>query len=169
MARDKTTFIKLDRNIMEWRWYKETTTKVLFIHLLLRANFKDADFMTETIHRGELVTSYPALAAETGLSIKQVRTALEHLKETGEVAVRRQSKFSIISILCYDYYQRGGQSEGMSEGSQRAVKGQQYKNNKKNKEGGRNARTRATPASQDKSPDGGSPWIVEDEERSVAE
>lgn len=134
MARDKTTFIKLDRNILEWRWYKEPTTKTVFIHLLLRANIKDADFMTETIHRGELVTSYAALAAETGLSIKQVRTAIRHLKDTGEVKVRGHSKFSIISMLRYDYYQALGQSQGHSEGNQRAIKGQQSKNDKNIKE-----------------------------------
>lgn len=134
MARDKTTFIKLDRNILDWRWYKEPTTKTVFIHLLLRANIKDADFMTETIHRGELVTSYAALAAETGLSIKQVRTAIRHLKETGEVKVRGHSKFSIISMLRYDYYQALGNSQGHPEGKQGASKGQQSKNNKNIKE-----------------------------------
>lgn len=134
MPRDKTTFIKLDRNILDWRWYKETTTKAVFIHLLLRANIKDNDFMTETIHRGELVTSYAALAAETGLSIKQVRTAIRHLKETGEVKVRGHSKFSIISMLRYDYYQALGNSQGHPEGKQGASKGQQSKNNKNIKE-----------------------------------
>lgn len=134
MARDKTTFIKLDRNILDWRWYKETTTKAVFIHLLLRANIRDNDFMTETIHRGELVTSYAALAAETGLTIKQVRTAIRHLKETGEVKVRGHSKFSIISMLRYDYYQAQGQAQVHPEGNQGASKGQQSKNNKNIKE-----------------------------------
>ncbi len=134
MAKDKTTFIKLDRNILDWRWYKDTTTKALFIHLLLRANIKDNDFMTETIHRGELATSYATLAAETGLSYKQVRAGLGHLIETGEVAVRRHSKFSVISILRYDFYQARGQSQGNSEGNHRAIKGQQSKNDKNIKE-----------------------------------
>lgn len=134
MAKDRTTFIKLDRNILDWRWYKDAATKTLFIHLLLKANIKDNDFMTETIHRGELATSYTNLAAETGLTYKQVRAALGHLIETGEVAVRRHSRFSVISILRYDFYQARGQSEGHSQGTQRAIKGQQSKNDKNIKE-----------------------------------
>lgn len=134
MAKAKTTFIKIDRNILDWRWYKETTTKAVFIHLLLKANIKDNDFMAETIHRGELATSYATLAAETGLTTKQVRTAIKHLKQTGEVQVRGHSRFSIISILRYDYYQAQGQAQGHPEGTQRATRGQQSKNNKELKE-----------------------------------
>lgn len=133
MAKDKTTFIKIDRNILDWRWYKETTTKAVFIHLLLKANIKDNDFMAETIHRGELATSYATLAAETGLTIKQVRTAMQHLKQTGEVEVRGHSRFSIVSIVRYDYYQAQGQAKGHPEGNQRATRGQQSKNDKNDK------------------------------------
>ena len=134
MAKDKTTFIKLDRNILGWRWYKETATKTLFIHLLLRANIKDNDFMTETIHRGELATSYAALAAETGLTVSQVRTALKHLILTGEVAVRRHSRFSVISMPRYDFYQATSQSRSQSLDNQIAFTSQQSKNDKEKEE-----------------------------------
>lgn len=69
---NKTTFVKLDRNILEWRWYKDQNTKALFIHLLLKANIRPHGFRTVTINRGELATSYASLAAETGLSIQNV-------------------------------------------------------------------------------------------------
>lgn len=102
---EKTTWIKIDRNILEWGWYKDANTKALFIHLLLKANIKKGSFMGVEINRGELATSYASLAEETGLSVRNVRTALEHLKVTGEVTVNRHSKFSVISILNYSMYQ----------------------------------------------------------------
>lgn len=130
MAKEKTTFIKIDRNILEWRWYKEPNTVKLFLHLLLKANIKDKDFMTETIHRGELATSYATLAAESGLTVSQARTALKHLEETGEVTVRRHSKFSVISIPEYDYYQSQNAGKRQSLDNHIAITSQQSKNNK---------------------------------------
>lgn len=125
---EKTTFIKIDRNILEWGWYKDVNTKAVFLHLLLTANIKPKKFMNVEIKRGELATSYKSLAEALGISIKCVRTAVKHLEEGGEVAVKRHPRFSVISIPRYDYYQANGQSNGMSKGSKRAVNGQQLKN-----------------------------------------
>ena len=128
---DTTTWIKIDRNIMRWGWYKDNNTKAVFLHLLLKANIKPNYFMGVMIQRGEVATSYNSLAEETGLTVKNARTAIEHLKLTGELAIKRHSKFSVISIVNYDLYQARGQSNGQSKGSQRAVKGQQSKNIRK--------------------------------------
>lgn len=59
------------------------------------------------VPRGSFVTSYQNLATETGLSVRNVRTALEHLKSTGEVTVSRQAKFSVVTIKNYCQYQSG--------------------------------------------------------------
>ena len=92
--------------------------------------------MSITIHRGELATSYPTLAKELGKSVKQIRTALNHLKKTGEAAVRTYPKFSVISVLNYDLYQSKGQATGRQEadngqsaGKQKADNGQSMGNN----------------------------------------
>ena len=81
--RDAETWIKLNRNMLEWRWYKDQNTKALFIHLLIKASIKNQDYRDVSVRRGELVTSLATLANETGLSIQNVRTALGHLKSTG--------------------------------------------------------------------------------------
>ena len=39
--------------------------------------------------------------------MRNVRTAVEHLKKTGEVTVTSYQKFSVISIKNYDLYQAG--------------------------------------------------------------
>ena len=76
-------FIKIDRGILDWEWYSDINTTRLFIHLILKANWKDGRFQGVKVPRGSLVTSLPTLAEETGLSLQQIRTAEKHLKSTG--------------------------------------------------------------------------------------
>lgn len=109
---EPTTFIKLDRNIQRWRWYQDSNTFRVFVHLLLNANIEDRDFQKITIHRGELAASYETLATALGLSVKNVRTAIGHLKSTGEVAITRQPYFLVISVVSYDKYQGSRQASG---------------------------------------------------------
>lgn len=133
----RSTFIKIDRNIMRWRWYKDAITLQVFLHLIINANVTDHDFENITVHRGQLVTSYPSLADSLNLSIRNVRTALDHLKSTGEVTVTRYPKYSLITVVNYGMYQNvpTGKSTGsrQSNDSQATVDRQQYKNIKKSK------------------------------------
>ena len=78
-------FIKMHRRIVEWEWYRDIPVRVLFEHLLLRANYKDLRFRGCEIRRGSLAASRRSLAEETGLSEQQIRTALEKLRCTGEI------------------------------------------------------------------------------------
>lgn len=98
-------FIKLYDQILKWEWYKNPNTFRLFIHLLLRANYCDLRFEGRTIKRGQLVTSLPSLALETGLSVREIRTAIDHLKSTGELTDTSTSKYRVITIVNYDRYQ----------------------------------------------------------------
>jgi len=101
----KSTFIKLDRNIQKWRWYTNANTFRVFVHLLLNANIENHDFEGIVIRRGEIATSFGKIANTLKLTIQQVRTAVEHLKTTGEITCTRYSKFQVISIVNYDIYQ----------------------------------------------------------------
>lgn len=133
-------YIKLHRKIIDWCWYKKPLTKHLFEHLLLIANIEDSKFENIIVRRGECVSSIRRLSADTGLTEKEVRTALKHLKKTQEVAQTVYPKFSVFTINNYDLYQAGAQAEasnGHTTGTQGASKGQHNKkdkNDKKNKE-----------------------------------
>ena len=102
---EPTTFIKLDRNILSWGWYKDANTFRTFIHLILNANIKEKKFEHVTLKRGQLIVSFPSLAKELGLSIQNIRTAINHLKSTGSITVEVMPKFQVISIVNYDLYQ----------------------------------------------------------------
>lgn len=98
-------FIKLHRSMLGWEWYKNTNTKIVFMHLLLNANWEDSRFEGHEVPRGSLVTSYQSLAEDLGISVRSVRTALKHLKSTHEVTVKTTSRFSIIKVENWDKYQ----------------------------------------------------------------
>lgn len=134
-------YIRLFRKMVNWEWYTDVNTKVLFLHCLLRANWKSGSWKGIQYERGQFITSLNTLATETGLSIKMVRTALSHLIMTGEVTSEGQGKgkaqYRIITVLNYDSYQITGKqkaSKGQDTGKAGANKGQEYKNIKNNKE-----------------------------------
>ncbi len=134
-------FILLFRKLINWEWYTDVNTKVLFIHCLLRANWKPGSWKGISYNRGQFITSLNTLAVETGLSVKMVRTALSHLIMTGEVTSEGQGKgkaqYRIITVVNYDSYQLTGQhkaSKGQAKGKAGANKGQQYKEDKESKE-----------------------------------
>lgn len=98
-------YIKLNRKIIGWEWYLNINVKTLFIHCLLKANWKDGRFEGKYIKRGSFVTSLEKLKVETGLSVQQIRTALEKLQSTGEVTSKTFSKYRIITVVNYEQYQ----------------------------------------------------------------
>jgi|GEM_PF-496413 len=102
---NRINFIKLSRTILDWEWYDHPPTKGVFIHLLLKANYKDNRYRSHDVPAGSLVTSIPQLAKETGLSVMQVRTALKNLKSTNEITGTTTRNFTIISISKWYEYQ----------------------------------------------------------------
>ena len=101
----KTGYVSIYRDIMKWEWYKDTTVKSIFLHLILRANHIEASFMGQIIKRGQLITSQERLAEELGLSRQQVRTALNKLEKTQEITKLQANKGTIITVNNYDLYQ----------------------------------------------------------------
>ena len=130
-------FILLYRQITEWEWYQNPNTFRVFLHCLLKANFVDGRFEGVTVKRGQFVTSLPNLSKQTKLSIQQVRTALDHLKLTGEITDKAYPKFRVITVVKYDEYQRdnrqdNSQSTGNQQASNRPATGQQQQYNNNN-------------------------------------
>lgn len=118
------SWIKLHSKFLNWGWYKNKNTKILFIHCLLKANWQDRYFEGLLIQRGSFVTSYKTLSEELDMTIQEIRTAIKHLISTGELTQKQHTKFSIISIKNYELYQAiNTLSNKQATGEQ-----QQYKN-----------------------------------------
>jgi len=103
--REDTSFIKIFRKFTEWEWYDDNNIKVLFLHLLLTANYKPSRYRGHVVPAGALVTGRKALAARLGMTEQNVRTVLKKLKSTNEVTIKSTNEFSIISIVKWESYQ----------------------------------------------------------------
>ncbi len=99
-------WIKLFSKFINWEWYKDQNTKSLFIHCLLKANWKDEKFEGIVVPRGSFVTSLDTLSKELGLSVQAIRTALKHLISTKELTSKSTNKYRIITIVNYELYQQ---------------------------------------------------------------
>lgn len=98
-------YVKLHRKLREWEWYQDANTYRLFLHLLMGANHKDGDWQGRTIKRGQLVTGRKMLSVELKMSERSIRTAFEHLLKTQEVTIKTTNRFSLVTLVNYDYYQ----------------------------------------------------------------
>lgn len=98
-------YIKMFRKMLEWEWYKDTNTKALFLHILLRANWGLQKFQGQMVYGGQLVTTLRHLSDETGMSMQAVRTAINHLKSTHEIKVESTNKFTVITVEKWHFYQ----------------------------------------------------------------
>ena len=138
-------FIVLHRSILNWDWYGDKNTTRLFIHLILTANYIPGEWHGRHIKVGQRITSLTKLSQEISLSIKEIRTCLKHLQQTGEVACESTNQYTVITIKNYERYQSRASStareradnrasSGHGKGKRRASEGQQY--NKATKEQG---------------------------------
>ena len=132
----ETGFILIHRKIVTWEWYQNPNTFRVFLHCLLMANFVDGRFEGKEIKRGQFVTSLQKLSEQTSLSLRQVRTSLEHLILTGELTSKSYSKFRVITVVNYDKYQNNdrqidSQLTGNRQADDKQVTSnrQQYNNN----------------------------------------
>lgn len=98
-------YVKIFRKFENWEWYKDTNTKTLFIHFLLKANWKEGNFKGIKVPRGSFITSLQSLSDETGLTIQQIRTSIKHLISTSEITSKIYPKFRLITIKNYNLYQ----------------------------------------------------------------
>ena len=76
----KQGWIKIHRQLLEWEWYDDINVKVLFFHLLLKANHKPKNY------KGKI-------------------TALNKLKSTNEITIKTSPQGTVIQIVNYKKYQ----------------------------------------------------------------
>ena len=126
-------YIKLFRKLTVWDWYTDSVVKLVFIHCLLKANYKDKKWRGITIKRGQFVTSYPSIAKECGITVNQARRAISTLCNTGEITHKPQARFSVVTVVKYDLYQADHRLNDSLEDSLTTGSPQQHKNIKNNK------------------------------------
>jgi len=98
-------FLKLWRSLLSWEHYNNPSVKVVFLDLLLNANWESSEWAGITLPRGALFTSTGAIAKRNGLSTMQVRWALKKLSQSAEIQDVTYNKGKKILIQNFDKFQ----------------------------------------------------------------
>ncbi|MFK7832092.1 MAG: hypothetical protein AB8B52_02335 [Winogradskyella sp.] len=120
--------IILHRDIMEWEWYQSSTVFRVYVHLLIKANYKDKRWQGQLIKRGQLISSIGNLASELMLSYQTIRTALSKLNESHDIVLKPTNKFTLITLVNYENYQSAKSYSNKQNNTQ--VTNHQQSNNK---------------------------------------
>lgn len=126
-------YIKLHRKILDWQWYTDTNTFKLFIHLLLTANIEDKMWRNVEVKRGQLITSREHLAHATNLSVQQVRSCIDKLKNSNEILIKSTNKYTLITIVKYNDYQDSLQNNNQQITNKQPTNNQQITTTKEYK------------------------------------
>lgn len=97
-------FFKLNRNFLDWQWYKNANTARVMLHFLLKVNYKCINWEGITINQGELITSLKHLSIELGMSESCIRTAIRNLVKTKYITKETTSQFTKITVLKSELY-----------------------------------------------------------------
>ena len=99
-------FIKLSRSILSWEWYSDANTARVFLDILLHTNYVDGAYKGVEVKAGQCVTGLDAMASRLGLSKQNVRTAIKHLKKTGEISTHQVThQFTLVTVENWAVYQ----------------------------------------------------------------
>ena len=69
----KKIYLKIFYSLMDWEWFHDPNTLLVFIHLLLLANRKPQKYEGSVINRGEVLASFDFLAKNSGLAMSELR------------------------------------------------------------------------------------------------
>lgn len=129
-------WVSFHRKITEWEWYDDANTFRLFFHLVLMANHEEGKWQGNVIERGQHITSPDKLASQLKLTKSKIRTSLDKLKSTEEIAIKTTNRFTLVTVVNYDFYQNEGReiANNLANKSQTNRKQIATNNNEENEE-----------------------------------
>ena len=111
----KKGWIALHRQLLESPMANKSEYMNLWIHLLLMANHKETTFIwnnqKQTLKKGQLLTGRKELSKKTGIGESQVYKILKYLKKEQQIEQQTSTKFTIITIVNWDNYQKREQQK----------------------------------------------------------
>ncbi len=133
-------WIKLHRKLTKKGYYKKSHYVHLWVHLLLKANHKENEFMLNNqivvIKQGQLLTGRKQLSEETGINESTIERILKMLENEHQIEQQKTTKFRIITIVNWENHQLENQDEHQNEqqaNNKRTTNEQQMNTNKNDK------------------------------------
>ena len=113
-------WIKVHRALMDHWCATEPEALAVWVRLLCEANFESKKIMINgclvDVQRGQLVFGLDAFSKKSGVSVSKLRRIISMLEGDGMISRQKTSKYSLISIACYDKYQEDDrQSAGKTQ------------------------------------------------------
>jgi hypothetical protein len=99
-------WIKIHRKFLDWEWFNKSEAVHLFMYLVLKANHKDGQWQGIDIKKGQFVTSFGKISADTKISLQTIRTLLKKFEKSNEINIQTTNKYSVITICKYECYQK---------------------------------------------------------------
>ena len=113
-------FIKIYRSMLQWEWHDDPITMATWMYCLMRANYDTQRWHGQIVEPGQFVTSLAHMAKDIGITVRQLRTALNHLKSTHELTQTSTKKATLITIEKWAMYQSAGE-KATQQATQRAT------------------------------------------------
>ena len=102
-------WIKVHRALLDHWCATEPEALSVWVRLLCEANFENKKSMINgcliDVERGQLVFGLDAFSKKSGVSVSKLRRIISMLESDGMISRQKTSKYSLISIACYDKYQ----------------------------------------------------------------
>lgn len=102
-------WIKVHRALLDHWCATEPEALSVWVRLLCEANFESKKSMINgcliDVERGQLVFGLDAFSKKSGVSVSKLRRIISMLESDGMISRQKTSKYSLISIACYDKYQ----------------------------------------------------------------
>lgn len=88
-------FVPLEREVVKYEFYRDIPAKTLYLHLRLISTYSCYNYGGVDLLPFQVLTSVRKLAYETGLTVKQVRLALDRLSSCSaiDVEVRGRGRY----------------------------------------------------------------------------
>lgn len=102
-------FVKIYRSMLSWEWHDDPITMATWMYCLMRANYETQRWHGQIVKPGQFVTSLAHMAKDIGISVRQLRTALNHLKSTHELTQTATNRATLITIEKWALYQSAGE------------------------------------------------------------
>ncbi|WP_133463486.1 winged helix-turn-helix transcriptional regulator [Sunxiuqinia elliptica] len=102
-------FIKIHRKMLDWELIKDVNATYIFLQLLLSASYYKSKKFGIELAPGQLFITTKQLSERTGLSVQQIKTAMNKLVQTGtiikETTTKATTNKSLITICNWYNYQ----------------------------------------------------------------
>lgn len=89
---------KIPRSILEMPWSNNPNVMALYAYLILKVNYIEGVWNDIAIKPGQHLTSRSTLSRNTGLSERQVRSAITTLKKSKILTCETTNKYSLITL-----------------------------------------------------------------------